>query len=547
MTAKEFKLPDVGEGVTEGELVSWLVEPGETVTEDQPVAEVETDKALVEVPSPYDGTVTELHVAEGEMVPVGTVIVTYEVAEAGDAAEAADADDEAAEAGSEVETDSATEADSAAEAGGDAEDGEDDAAAGGSDGGAEGRVFAPPSARRLARELGVDIAAVEGTGPGGRVTEADVRAHAESETETEGEAEPETGDDAEPEAEAEPESEGEAEPEAEGRSEAPEPRETGSGTPVVRTADAADRERTLATPATRRVAREAGVDVDAVPTDEVRDGEAFVTEERVRAYAEAQREAQAADVEAVEGGSDAEADATAGADAVSGERVPYRGVRRTIGEHMVESARTAPHVTHFDEVDVTSLVELREEFRDAAESQGVKLTYTPFIVRAVVGALERHEYINATLDTEAEEIVLRDDYHVGVATATDVGLMVPVVRDADEKGVLDLASEIQELAARARDRSIDREEMQGGTFTITNVGAISGDHGTPIINQPQVAILALGEVKQRPWVVDGEVEARYTLPISLSFDHRVVDGADSARFCSTLAERLRAPKRLLLE
>ena len=214
---------------------------------------------------------------------------------------------------------------------------------------------------------------------------------------------------------------------------------------------------------------------------------------------------------------------------------------------MHESRRTVPHATHHDQAVVPELVAARERLKPLAEERGVRLTYMPFVLKAVVAALQEHRYLNATLDTTAEEIVLRDEYHVGVATATDVGLLVPVVRDADEKGVLELAAEIRELAARARDRSIEREEMRGGTFTITNVGAISGDHGTPIINQPQVAILALGEIKQRPWVVDGEVEARYTLPISLSFDHRVVDGADSARFCSGFGERLQAPRRLLLE
>ncbi|MGM0591769.1 MAG: 2-oxo acid dehydrogenase subunit E2 [Halobacteriota archaeon] len=498
MATKEFKLPDVGEGVAEGELVSWLVEPGDPVSEDQPVAEVETDKALVEVPSPYDGTVDDLLVEEGEVVPVGTVIITFEVE--GEDEEPTDVAEEPTETAGEppqeaVETPS-------------------------------GRVFAPPSVRRLARELGVDVAAVEGSGPGGRVTDADVRAAVEAET-VEGEH---------------------------AGSETPEPEEVEPGRPAGtdEAAEPVERERTLATPATRRIASEEGVDIDAIPTTETRNDEAFVTTEAVREYAAAQRAATAqapaerVEVEAVSAEATATGDAAA-TGPTAGERVPYRGVRRTIGEHMVRSKSTVPHVTHHDEVDVTELVELRGELKDVAAEESVKLTYMPFVMKAVVAALKAFPLVNSTLDEENEEILLHEEYNLGVATATDAGLMVPVVDDVDRKGLLELASEVAEKAQSARDRTITRPEMTGGTFSITNVGAIGGEYATPVVNYPEVAILALGAIKQKPRVVDGEVVPRHVLTLSLSFDHRVVDGAVGAQFTNEVERYLNNPALLLLE
>jgi pyruvate dehydrogenase E2 component (dihydrolipoamide acetyltransferase) len=320
---------------------------------------------------------------------------------------------------------------------------------------------------------------------------------------------------------------------------------------------AAGREKTLAAPATRRVAQEEGVNIDDVPATEQRDGEAFVSAAAVREYAEAQRAAQEADAEALaaeEGaGEAAEAEAasaaTESADAApaAGERVPYRGVRRAIGNQMEKSKYTAPHVTHHDEVDVTELVELREELKPLAEEQGVSLTYMPFVMKAVVAALKEFPFMNSQLDEENEEIVLRDEYNVGVATATDVGLMVPVVHGADGKGLLDLAREMNEKVQKARERKISPDEMQGGTFTITNVGGIGGEYATPIVNYPEVGILALGAIKEKPRVVDGDVVPRKVLTLSLSFDHRVVDGAVGARFTNKVREYLANPKLLMLE
>ncbi|MYL16958.1 2-oxo acid dehydrogenase subunit E2 [Halorubrum distributum] len=547
MTVKEFKLPDVGEGVAEGELVSWLVAPGDRVEEDQPVAEVETDKALVEVPSSYDGTVEELFVEEGEMVPVGDVIISFRVDEDGDAGAAA------ADAGSDAESDSDSaaadepepEPDATADEG-DAEPAEPDTPS--------GRTFAPPSARRLARELGVDVAAVDGSGPGGRVSEADVRAHAEG-----GAAESGGSSDGDaPTPRPAPTDTGSGERKSavskRGGDESADSAAAGGNAP-----EPAGRETTLATPATRKVARDRGVDIDDVPTDETRDGEAFVTAEAVNAYADAlespaEPTPEPADVDAGAGDDPAAAsDAADAAAAASGdETVPYRGVRRTIGKQMERSKFTAPHVTHHDTAEVDSLVDARADLKPTAESEGVKLTYMPFVMKAIVAGLKEHPYLNSELREEDEAIVLKKDYNLGIAVATDAGLMVPVVDDVDEKGLFELADEVNDLAARARERKLKPAEMKGGTFTITNFGAIGGEYATPIINYPETAILGLGAIEERPVVREGadgasEVVPAPTLPLSLSIDHRVVDGAIAAQFANTVMEHLENPLLLLNE
>ena len=414
---REFELPDVGEGVAEGEIVGWLVEVGDAVEEDQPVAEVETDKAVVEVPSPVNGTVKEIHADAGELVPVGTVIITF--AEEGDEAEGQEQ--------TETRTDTATETRSevgAVESKNDGASGDD-----GSGSAASGRVFAAPSARRLARELDVDIGTVDGSGPGGRVSDTDVRAAAENEDEEPAADEPDAD-----------------EPAPKSAVERVESDEAGSASAVA--TGSASRERTLAAPATRKLAEESGIDIDSVPTDEERDGEAFVTPAAVEAYAESQRVAQ-------------DADRAALAESGGEERIPYRGVRRTIGEQMARSKKTAPHVTHHDEVDVTELVETRSELKEEAETRGIGLSYMPFVMKACVAALRAFPSMNAMLDEEAEEIVEKHYYNVGVATATDAGLMVPVVRNADDKNLLELASEMNELVGKARERSISRRGDAG--------------------------------------------------------------------------------------
>ena len=563
MPVKEFKLPDVGEGVAEGELVTWLVEPGDRVEEDQPVAEVETDKALVEVPSRYDGVVEELLVEEGEIVPVGDVIISFRVDEDGEATASGAGDDAAAadagEAGDDTAVDDGPDpADDAGDTSAPTEEPETPS----------GRTFAPPSVRRLARELGVDIAAVEGSGPGGRIDEGDVRAHAESGGAVDAGSSDDVGSD----------------------TAGPKPVEIGSsdrksavskrgesgqnGGLSASGTELAGRETTLATPATRKVARELGVDIDDVPTGETREGEPFVDEAAVRSYAERDTKAAVAETatsepaptprstspsDSVGDAARSGADADAVADDAVAETVPYRGVRRTIGKQMERSKFTAPHVTHHDTAEVDALVEAREQLRPKAEANGVKLTYMPFVMKAIVAGLKAHPYLNSELREDDEEIVLKREYNLGIAVATDAGLMVPVVEDVDEKGIFELAEEVNDLAARARGRKIKPEEMKGGTFTITNFGAIGGEYATPIINYPETAILGLGAIEERPVVRDrSDVDEGFlddeagttvvpapTLPLSLSIDHRVVDGAVAARFANTVMEHLENPLLLL--
>ncbi|MBV0925803.1 2-oxo acid dehydrogenase subunit E2 [Halomicroarcula limicola] len=550
----EFKLPDLGEGVAEGEVLEWHVAVGDAVTEDQVLAEVETDKAAVDVPSPVEGVVRELHAEVGDVVATGEVLVTIEEEGDAEAGETAAESERDASAGDGAEPD--------AGASGTTEASESAAAT-------EGRVFAPPSVRRLAREKGVDIATVSGSGPSGRITEADVTAAAES-------AGSESDDDG-PTPAVSKVGDGES-----GEDDGPTSvvskvggDESGDGAaderPVksaVRRASgdepmAERRDRTLATPATRRLARELGVDIDAVPTDETRDGEPYVDEAAVRAVAEGAagevtdedvREVTEAVVsemrDAAEGAGGAEAGAAGVAaerEAAGDRREPYRGVRRAIGEQMARSRREVPHATHHDRVAVPGLVEARERLEPLAEERGVRLTYTPFLLKCVAAALDDHPILATRLDTETEEIVFKDDRNLGVATATDHGLVVPVVDDVDEKGLLQVATEVNDLVERARSRDIAREEMQGGTFTVTNFGAIGGEYADPVINVPETAILGVGSLEERPVAVDGEVVAKPTLTLSLAIDHRVVDGADAARFVNTLKEYLADPTRLLLE
>jgi pyruvate dehydrogenase E2 component (dihydrolipoamide acetyltransferase) len=413
------------------------------VSEDQPVVAVETDKAVVEVPSPVNGTVGEIHAEPGDVVLVGEVIVTFE---------------------------------------GDDADGE------------TGTVEADTS-----RETGAEAADL-----------------------------PETDESA-------------------ARSEPATPSDDPARTGTVATtgaattsSGAAERDLTLATPRTRGVAHELGVDLDAVPTDRTHDSVPLVTAEAVRECAAAREPAGAAaggdpDTAAVDEGTDERV-----------ERVPYRGVRQTIGERMERSKYTAPHVTHQDSVEVSQLVETRALLDDHL-GEAVDLTFLPLVVKAVVAALAEYPALNASLDEENEEILLKNHYHVGVATATEDGLIVPVVDEADRKGLGRLAEEIADLVAASRDRSIAPEALRGGTFTVTNVGAIGGDHGTSIINYPEVAILAVGTVEERPVVVDGDIVARPVMPLSLTVDHRVVDGAVAARFTNRLTEYLHDPRRLLVE
>jgi pyruvate dehydrogenase E2 component (dihydrolipoamide acetyltransferase) len=374
--AVEFHLPDIGEGIAEAEIVRWLVEVGDQVTEDQALAEVETDKAVVEMPAPATGTVVRRGAEAGEVVPVGALFVVIE--------------------------DGAAEVPAAPSR----------------------RPRATPATRRRARELGIDLSTVTATGPGGRILDADVEAAA-----------------------------------------------NGDRAPV------------------------------AAPAPE-------------------------------------------GADQ---ERLPVRGLRRATVESMTRSWRAIPHSVGFHDVDAAALLDLQRRLRPRAEAAGVPLTLTAFLVKATALALRAHPMVNSSYDEDAAEIVLHHRRHVGVAVDTDDGLIVPVVRDADRVGLLGLARELARLSAAARDRSIDRADLLGGTFTLTNHGPLGGHFAVSIIKPPEAGILGFGRARERPWVVDGAVVPRPILPMSFSADHRIIDGDLSLGFCLTVRELLEDPVGLLLE
>ena len=535
----EFKLPDLGDGVAEGEILAWHVSVGDRVREDDPLAEVETDTTVVDVPSPIDGVVRKQHAAVGERVATGAVLVTIERGAdpiEGDEPPAdepsnADADDEPTEA-------------------------------------ADEHVFAPPSVRRRARQEDVDITALDGSGPGGRITDADVSAAANG-TEAGSNDGPKSvvskvsnDDDDSVGKSVIPRAGDSAE---EGKKENDRPTvvvdlrdrdgtvdDDGQSKAAVTMAE--PRDTTLATPATRQLARELGVDIDAVPTDETRDGEPYVDAAAVRAIAEREeRSGEITDEDVREVTEQVvselrELAETQSVKASEGDRrEPYQGVRRTVGEQMARSRREVPHATHHDMVAVPGLVEARERLQPLAEEHGVNLTYTPLLAKCVAAALDDHPILATQLDKAAEEIVYRSDRDLGVATPTDNGVVVPVVEDVNEKGVLELASELTDLVERVRNRDIAPKKMQGGVFTLTNVGAIGGEYADPIINVPETAMLAVGALKERPVAEDGDVVTKPTLTLSLAVDRRVIDGADATDFVNTLKGYLADPTQLLLE
>ena len=297
----------------------------------------------------------------------------------------------------------------------------------------------------------------------------------------------------------------------------------------------------MATPAVRALARELGVDIERVKGT---GSGGRILEKDLREAAEAKEEkpAELAKPAPVPPAKVKKYDLYGYI-----EHVPLRGVRRAIAKAMVKSKYTAPHVTAMDEADVTDLWKIKEKEKKGAEKKGIKLTILPFIIKAVIAGLKEHPYLNATLDDENEEILVKKYYNIGIATDTPEGLMVPVVKGVNEKPILQLAEELVQLTDKARNRKIDLADLKGGTFTITNYGAVGGMYGTPIINHPEVAILGVGKMKETPVVIDGKVEIRKILFLSLSFDHRVVDGAEAARFLNALITRLEDPDLILLE
>ncbi len=381
----DFVLPDLGEGITEGEIRKWLVKEGDSIEEHQTVLEIETDKAVVEVPSPKKGKVIKLHKEIADIAKVGEVLMTI------------------AEAGEEQKPE---EKKSVSVVGVLPEE--------------EEAVLATPSVRALAKELGVKLEPIKGSGPGGSITKEDV-------------------------------------------------------------ADASEKGKK--------------------------------TEDQFGAI----------------------------------ERAPLKGLRRTIAKNLLTAQKTTASVTGMDEADITELWNLREKEKKPIQEKGMHLTFMPFFIKAVYHALLEHPLLNASIDDEREDIIIKKYYNFGIAVDTPEGLMVPVVKDAGKKTILELAIEIQNLGQKARERKIKLEEIKGSTFTITNYGHFGGWFATPIINYPDVAILGTGKISDKPWVKDGQIVIRKILPLSLTFDHRVTDGVDASKFLTKVIQYLEDPALLFIE
>ncbi|PAD26926.1 branched-chain alpha-keto acid dehydrogenase subunit E2 [Niallia circulans] len=424
--AFQFRLPDIGEGIHEGEIVKWFVKPGDKVQEDDVLCEVQNDKAVVEIPSPVEGTVEEVKVEEGTVAVVGDILITFDApgyenlqfkGDHGDEAPAAaeEAKPEAVEEskGTETEVDPSR------------------------------RIIAMPSVRKYARDKGVEIQLVSGTGKNGRISKEDIDAYLN------GGATPAS----QPAAEAAP---------AETAAEAPKP---------------------LAIP----------------------EGDFPETREKMS------------------------------------------GIRKAIAKAMVNSKHTAPHVTLMDEVEVSKLVAHRKKYKEVAAAKGIKLTFLPYVVKALTSALKEFPALNTSLDDATSEIVHKHYYNIGIAADTEKGLLVPVVKNADRKGIFNISNEINELAVKARDGKLAPAEMKGASCTISNIGSAGGQWFTPVINHPEVAILGIGRIAEKAIVKDGEIVAAPVLALSLSFDHRMIDGATAQNAMNHIKRLLNDPELLLME
>lgn len=465
----DFKFPDVGEGTTEGTLIKWLVSEGASIKADQPIAEIETDKAVVEIPSPKTGVILKLYGKPGEVIKVGNVLATI-----GDAGESASMPAKP------VPTTSAPNAGTPSVSLAKSPSSTPISPASSS----PGTVLAAPSTRQLARTLNIDLTRLKGTGPAGRITDDDVN-NAGAVGKMIGGKSP-----ALPTTSPTP-------PSTQRSGEYREPWESGASEHPL---------------------------VSSENTAETNQGTHIVSP---LAHTEAPKQAWKSE------GSE--------------ERIPMKGLRKIISDRMVKSMFTAVQVTHMDECDVTALVELRQKEKVRLEKKGIKLTYLPFIAKVCVAALQNHPYMNASIDDATQEVVLKKYYHVGIAVDTDDGLIVPVIRNVDQKSIVQLSQEMQEMAEKTRARKTSPEDLKGSTFTITNIGTLGGVYATPVINWPEVAILGVGKIQEKPVVKEGKIVIRHMMTISLTFDHRIVDGAQAVRFANEVLQHLEDPGLFLLD
>jgi pyruvate dehydrogenase E2 component (dihydrolipoamide acetyltransferase) len=425
----DVKLPHLGEGADSGTVVNLFVKEGDQVTKDQPILELENEKAVATVPATGAGTVTKVFVKVGDKISVGQKILT--LSESGKAeapvkseAKPTSAKKPAAKTEPETETDEPAQSEKQPAEPGDASEAASDA-------GPETTVAASPTIRKLARELGIDLARVRGTARGGRITMEDLRVY------------------------------------------------------IQRLQKLAAQP--IAAPATPTKPPAESVDFSKWGS---------VTKK------------------------------------------PLSSLRKVIAQRMGESWNTVPRVTQFDDADITSLLALQKKYAAAYEKKDAKLTVTSFVLKAVADTLKKHPLFNSSLDEAAQEIVLKEYVHLGIAVDTEAGLIVPVIRDVDKKNLVELSKELSAVATKARERKVTADELKGGTFTISNQGGIGGAHFTPIVNKPEVAILGLGRAAQKPVVRDGKIEIRTLMPIGLSYDHRVIDGGNAARFTVDLVKAI---------
>jgi pyruvate dehydrogenase E2 component (dihydrolipoamide acetyltransferase) len=427
---QEFKLPDLGEGMQEAEIRHWLVKPGDSVKLDQPIVEVETDKAVVEIPSPVAARIADIRVPEGKVAKLGEVLVVFDTGTAKSTTKASEASPTTVSTSSAAPTQSSASATT------------------------RPRVLAAPAVRKRAFELGIDLEQVPSSHPSGRVTMEDVQTYAERMKHTATAASP-----------------------------------TPSTTPAA-TAPSNGATRTAPMPPVRQ---------EAALTSPVE------------------------------------------------ERQPLTGLRRRIAERMERSWRTIPHASAFDEVDGTELIALRQALKPAAEQRDVRLTYMPLLIKLLIPVLKEFPLFNASLDEEKREIVYKRAYHIGIAVDAPEGLLVPVLRNADQLTLIEVAKQLEHLIEAAQKRTLTMSEAGGSTFTLNNVGSFGGSSGTPIINYPESAILLVGRMQEKAIVRNGAVLVRPMLPLVMSFDHRLIDGALAGKFLTLFKELVEHPQRLMLD
>ncbi|OLN22346.1 branched-chain alpha-keto acid dehydrogenase subunit E2 [Domibacillus antri] len=453
--AFEFKLPDIGEGIHEGEIVKWFVKPGDKVQEDDVLCEVQNDKAVVEIPSPVAGTVEEILVEEGATAIVGDTLIKFDAPgyedlkfkgdDHGDegAAKTEEQVQATAEAGQNVEKapveETKQETPAASTGAGSQPQVEVDP---------DRRIIAMPSVRKYAREKDVNIALVAGSGKNGRIVKEDIDAFLNGS-----------------------QAQAPSAPAPEAQQEAPAAQEESKPAAAV----------------------------------QIPEGEFPETREKMS------------------------------------------GIRKAIAKAMVNSKQTAPHVTLMDEIEVTKLWAHRKKFKEVAAEKGVKLTFLPYVVKALTSALREYPALNTSIDDATSEIVHKHYYNIGIAADTEKGLMVPVVKNADRKSMFTISNEINELAVKARDGKLAPAEMKGASCTITNIGSAGGQWFTPVINHPEVAILGIGRISEKAIVKNGEIIAAPVLALSLSFDHRMIDGATAQNALNHIKRLLNDPELLLME